>query len=217
VLSVLGVSLELTAQQVADCVAQAGLGFLFAQAFHPAMKHVAPVRREMGIRTVFNLLGPLTNPAGTKRLLIGVFDRKWCTPLAQALGRLGTEKAWVVHGSDGLDELTVTGKSFVSEWTGTEVREFEIDPQALGIGISTPESLVGGGPEENAGITRRILAGEPGAGRDIVLLNAAAALVVAGCATSLEEGMAMARASIDSGAAARTLETLVRISKEMQG
>lgn len=218
VLSVLGVSLELSPEQVAQCVSQAGVGFLFANAFHPAMKHVAPVRREMGLRTIFNLLGPLTNPAGTKRLLVGVFDQRWCTPLALALGRLGTEKAWVVHGSDGLDEITVTGRTFVSEWTGTEVREFEIDPAEFGIAPATLGDLAGAGPEENAVITRGILSGAiAGAPRDIVLLNAAAALVVAGKAETIAKALELARQSIDSGSAMKALSTLVELSKEMQG
>lgn len=217
VLQVLGVALDLTPEAVARCVSEAGVGFLFAQAFHPAMKHVAPVRREMGLRTIFNLLGPLTNPAGTKRLVVGVFDQRWCTPLAQALGRLGTEKAWVVHGEDGLDEITVCGRTWVSEWTGSEVREFAIDPVELGLPIASGKDISGAGPEENAQITRDILSGkEQGPRRDIVLLNAAAALVVTGKADTLEQGLALARTSIDGGAATKALETLVKISKEMQ-
>ena len=214
VLAELGVVLDLTPDQVAVCVHKAGVGFLFAQAFHPAMKYVAPVRREMGLRTIFNLLGPLTNPAGTKRLVVGVFGQEWCVPLAQALGRLGTEKAWVVHGSDGLDEITTTGKTHVAEWDGQGVREFEIDPVAHGLALARPEDLLGGEPVENAGITRAILAGTPGPKADIVLLNAAAALVVAGKAGTLDAGLSMARESIRSGAAGKALAALVATSKE---
>ena len=214
VLAELGVVLDLTPDQVAACVHKAGVGFLFAQAFHPAMKYVAPVRREMGLRTIFNLLGPLTNPAGTKRLVVGVFGKEWCVPLAQALGRLGTEKAWVVHGSDGLDEITTTGKTHVAEWDGQGVREFEIDPAAHGLALARPEDLLGGEPVENAGITRAILAGTPGPKADIVLLNAAAALVVAGKAGTLDAGLSMARESIRSGAAGKALAALVATSKE---
>jgi anthranilate phosphoribosyltransferase len=214
VLAELGVSLDLNPDQVAECVHKAGVGFLFAQAFHPAMKYVAPVRREMGLRTIFNLLGPLTNPAGTKRLVVGVFAKEWCVPLAQALGRLGTENAWVVHGSDGLDEITTTGKTFVAEWDGQRVREFEIDPLALGLELARPEELLGGDPVENAGITRAILSGVPGPKADIVILNAAAALVVTGIVNTLEEGLTMARESIGSGAALKALEMLVITSKE---
>jgi len=214
VLAELGVVLDLTPDQVAACVHKAGVGFLFAQAFHPAMKYVAPVRREMGLRTIFNLLGPLTNPAGTKRLVVGVFGKEWCVPLAQALGRLETENAWVVHGSDGLDEITTTGKTHVAEWDGQIVREFEIDPTAHGLALARPEDLLGGDPVENAGITRAILAGTPGPKADIVLLNAAAALVVAGKADSLDIGLSMARESIRSGAAGKALAALVATSKE---
>lgn len=214
VLAELGVVLDLTPDQVAACVHKAGVGFLFAQAFHPAMKYVAPVRREMGLRTIFNLLGPLTNPAGTKRLVVGVFGQEWCVPLAQALGRLGTEKAWVVHGSDGLDEITTTGKTHVAEWDGQGVREFEIDPTAHGLALARPEDLLGGEPVENAGITRAILAGTAGPKADIVLLNAAAALVVAGKADTLDAGLSMARESIRSGAAGKALAALVATSKE---
>ena len=214
VLAELGVVLDLTPDQVAACVHKAGVGFLFAQAFHPAMKYVAPVRREMGLRTIFNLLGPLTNPAGTKRLVVGVFGQEWCVPLAQALGRLGTEKAWVVHGSDGLDEITTTGRTHVAEWDGQGVREFEIDPTAHGLALARPEDLLGGEPVENAGITRAILAGTAGPKADIVLLNAAAALVVAGKADTLDAGLSMARESIRSGAAGKALAALVATSKE---
>jgi len=214
VLGTLGVKLDLSPEQVAHCVSEAGVGFLFAQSFHPAMKYVAPVRRDMGLRTVFNLLGPLTNPAGTKRLVVGVYGREWCRPLAEALGCVNTEKAWVVHGSDGLDEITTTGRTFVAQWDGQGVSEFEIDPAKLGLSLARPEDLLGGGPEENAAITRSILEGTSGPKRDIVILNAAAALVVTDLVADLSEGLAKAREAIDSGAALKALEALVRTSQE---
>jgi anthranilate phosphoribosyltransferase len=216
VLQTLGLSLELSPEEVATCVERTGVGFLFAQSFHPAMKHVGPARREMAVRTVFNLLGPMTNPAGTKRLVIGVFAKRWCRPLAEALSVLGTEKAWVVHGSDGLDEITVTGPTHVAECDGSVVREFEISPAEIDLPLSAGSELKGGGPDENAAILRRILSGEKGAKRDIVVLNAAAALHVAGKASSFQECAAMARTSLDSGAALGALDRLVALSKEMR-
>jgi len=216
VLATLGLSLELTPDQVARCVETTGVGFLFAQSFHPAMKHVGPARREMAVRTVFNLLGPMTNPAGTKRLVIGVFAKRWCRPLAEALAVLGTEKAWVVHGSDGLDEITTTGPTHVCEWDGHEIREFDISPADVGLPLAQPSDLAGGEPAENATILRDILAGAKGPKRDIVVLNAAAALVVAGKAADLAEGVSKAQASIDSGAALRALDQLLALSRELQ-
>ncbi len=214
VLGTLGVKIDMSADRVAQCVKTAGVGFLFAQTFHPAMKYVAPVRREMGVRTVFNLLGPLTNPAGTKKLVIGVYGKEWCTPLARALARLGTEKAWVVHGGDGLDEITTTTKTYVTEWDGKAIREFEIDPEKLGLKLAHSEDLKGGDAPVNAEIARSILNGEKGPKRDIVLLNAAAALTVLGVAKNLEDGLARAAQSIDSGAAGKALELLISTSLE---
>ena len=216
VLSQLGVSLELTPQQVASCVETTGVGFLFAQSFHPAMRHVGPARREMAVRTVFNLLGPMTNPAGTKRLVIGVFAKRWCRPMAEALGRLGTERAWVVNGSDGLDEITTTGPTHVAEWTGTEIVEFEISPTDVGLPLAAESDLKGGDPTENAAILRQILSGMAGPKRDIVVLNAAAALVVCGKAPTLREGVALAQTSLDSLAALNVLDSLVALCKEMR-
>ena len=216
VLSALGVDLELSPRQVAACVERAGVGFLFAQAFHPAMKHVGPVRGQLRVRTIFNLLGPLTNPAGTKRLVVGVFDRKWCRPLAEALARLGTEKAWVVHGSDGLDEITTTGPTHVAAWDGTTVTEFDIAPSDAGLPLARPSDLKGGEAPENAAILRGILAGEKGPKRDIVVFNAAAALVVAGSAPDLASGANLAEAAIDSGKALAALDALVATSRELR-
>ncbi len=214
VLSTLGLSLDLSPEQVARCVESTGVGFLFAQSFHPAMKHVGPARREMAVRTVFNLLGPMTNPAGTKRLVIGVFAKRWCRPLAEALALLGTEKAWVVHGSDGLDEITTTGPTHVCEWDGTAIREFDISPSDVGLPVAASSDLSGGEPAENAAILRDILSGSPGPKRDVVVLNAAAALLVAGKASSLTDGVSKAQHSIDSGSALRALEALLTLSRE---
>lgn len=216
VLSHLGVSLELAPSEVARCVETAGVGFLFAQSFHPAMRHVGPARKEMAVRTVFNLLGPMTNPAGTKRLVIGVFAKRWCRPMAEALAKLGTERAWVVYGSDGLDEITLTGPTHVVEWNGEELREFDIAPSDVGLQVADAEDLKGGEPPENAVILRDILSGVPGPKRDIVVMNSAAALVVLGKATDLREGVAMAQASIDTGAALKALDTLVALCREMR-
>jgi len=216
VLSTLGVNLELSPTEVARCVSEAGVGFLFAQSFHPAMKNVGPARREMAVRTVFNLLGPMTNPAGTKRLVIGVFAKRWCRPLAEALAMLGTEKAWVVHGSDGLDEITTTGPTHVCEWDGSIIREFTISPLDVGLAQAAEADIKGGEPAENAEILKAILDGAPGAKRDIVVLNAAAALFVAGASSSLADGVARAQASIDSGAARKALDSLVALSREMR-
>lgn len=216
VLQQLGVSLELTPDEVARCVEKAGVGFLFAQSFHPAMKHVGPARKEMAVRTVFNLLGPMTNPAGTKRLVIGVFAQRWCRPLAEALARLGTERAWVVYGSDGLDEITNTGNTHVVEWNGKELQEFDICPADVGLPTARPEDIKGGDAKENAGILRDILSGTKGPKRDIVVMNSAAALVVLGKAATLQEGAIMAERSIDSGAALNALDSLVALCKEMR-
>ena len=216
VLQQLGVSLELTPVEVARCVEKAGVGFLFAQSFHPAMKHVGPARKEMAVRTVFNLLGPMTNPAGTKRLVIGVFAQRWCRPLAEALARLGTERAWVVYGSDGLDEITNTGNTHVVEWNGTELREFDICPADVGLPLAKPEDIKGGEAKENADILRDILSGTKGPKRDIVVMNSAADLVVLGKAATLQEGAVLAERSIDSGAALKALDSLVSLCKEMR-
>lgn len=216
VLASIGLSLDLNPEEVARCVGEAGVGFLFAQSFHPAMKHVGPARREMAVRTVFNLLGPMTNPAGTKRLVIGVFAKRWCRPLAEALAVLGTEKAWVVHGSDGLDEITTTGPTHVCEWDGTRIAEFEISPEQVGLAVASESDIKGGDPAENAEILKSILDGAKGPKRDIVVLNAAAALFVSGKASSLVDGVARAQASIDSGAARKAMDALVALSRELR-
>jgi anthranilate phosphoribosyltransferase len=214
VLEALGVSLVLKDGGVKACFREAGLCFLFAQAHHPAMRHVGPVRKELGFRTIFNLLGPLSNPAGVKRQLLGVFDAAWIEPLARTLQALGTEKAWVVHGSDGLDELTTTGPSFVAALEGGAVTTFEVSPADAGLPAARPDDLLGGDGAFNARAMTAMLSGKPGAFRDIVILSAAAALIVADKASDLKEGAAIAADSIDSGKAKAALEAMARITSE---
>jgi anthranilate phosphoribosyltransferase len=208
VLSVLGVNLQATPAQQRRSLDEAGIAFLFAPAYHGAMRHVGPVRAEIGFRTVFNLLGPLSNPAGAKRQVMGVYDPRLLEPLAEVLGRLGTTRAWTVHGQ-GLDELTTTGETEVAEWKDGAVRRFTVTPEDAGLPRADIAALRGGDAEENAAALRALLDGATGAYRDIVLLNAAAALVVADRAADLAEGAAMAAAVIDDGRAARALADLV--------
>lgn len=212
VLEALGVNIETPTAVIEQAIDQARIGFMMAPRHHGAMRHVGPVRVELGTRTIFNLLGPLANPASTKRQLIGVFSRDWVEPIANVLNSLGTERAWVVHGSDGLDELTLTGTSFVAELKDGKVTTREIDPRDYGLDLCAAEELLGGDPAENADAIRKLLDGEPSAYRDVVLLNAAAALVVAGNAETMENAVSLARASVDSGAAKRALEQLVAIT-----
>ncbi len=212
VLSALGVNLDLTPERVASCIAQAGIGFLFAPHHHAAMKHVAPVRQELGLPTIFNLLGPLANPAGAKRQVIGVFARRWVAPLAHVSRNLGFEHVWVVHGSDGLDELTTTGVSHVAELKSGDVREFEVTPEDAGLKRAAAEDLAGGDPRINAQAIREVLAGKPSAFRDVVIFNAAAALIVGEKARTLQEAASMAANAIDGGGAAERLEKLISIS-----
>jgi len=208
----LGVKLDIGPAVIADCIDQAGIGFMFAQMHHSAMKHVAPVRGELGIKTIFNMLGPLSNPALVKHQLLGVFDAKWVEPFAEVLRNLGSESAWVVHGSDGLDELTTTGPSKVAELKGGEIRVFEVTPEEAGVKRATADQLKGGDPSENAQAILRLLDGEKGPYRDIVLLNAAAAMIVAGKASTLKKGAELAALAIDSGGAKAALDTLIAVS-----
>lgn len=208
VLTALGVDVTAPARAQRRALDEAGVCFLFAPAHHGAMRHVAPVREELGFRTIFNLLGPLSNPAGAKRQLLGVFDSRWVEPLARVLGALGATKAWVVHG-EGLDEITTTGVTQVAEWRDGLVRLFNITPEAVGLERSARGDLRGGDPAENATAMRHLLDGERGAYRDIVVMNAAAAFLVADKVETLREGVAMAQTSIDSGAARTALERLV--------
>ncbi|MCG8503137.1 MAG: anthranilate phosphoribosyltransferase [Sphingomonadales bacterium] len=212
VLTALGVGLEVDDAQIARCFDEIGIAFLFAPRHHAAMRHVAPIRQAMGLRTLFNLLGPLANPANTKRQIIGVFDAKWLRPLAQVLVNLGAEKVWLVHGSDGLDELTTTGPSVVVEGSAAGLREFEVTPEEVGLDRAEPEALVGGDAAANAAALTALLAGEAGAYRDIAVLNAAAALVVADRADDLKAGAEMAAQAIDSGRARQTLDSWIALT-----
>ena len=212
VLAALGVNIELTPQGVTRCIKEAGIGFMFAPAHHPAMKNVGPTRVELGTRTIFNLLGPLSNPAGVTRQMVGVFSRQWIEPLALVLKNLGSESVWVVHGSDGLDEITTAGPTYVAALENGAVRTFEITPEALGLKRVKPEALRGGSAKENAQALLQVLKGKGGAFHDISILNAAAALIVAARAKDLKGALALAQASIDSGEAANRLQRLVTIS-----
>jgi anthranilate phosphoribosyltransferase len=208
----LGVKIDLTPEQVGRCVKEAGIGFMFAPAHHPAMKNVGPTRVELATRTIFNLLGPLSNPAGVRRQMVGVFSRQWVQPLAQVLKNLGSEAVWVVHGSDGLDEITLTGPTFVASLQNGEIRTFEVTPEEAGFACVDGEALKGGDADANAVALQSVLNGKPSAFRDVALLNAAAALIVAGRAKDLREGVALGTKSLDSGAAAARLKHLVAIS-----
>ena len=212
VLTSLGVNLDADMAQVEQAIAEAGIGFLMAPRHHSAMKHVMPARVEMGVRTIFNILGPLSNPAGVTRQFTGVFARQWVEPLAQVLKNLGCEACWVVHGEDGLDELTTTGPSFIAELKDGAVTTRTVHPEDAGIPVAKPEDLKGGTPEVNAQAIRDLCAGKAGAYRDIVIFNAAAALIVAGKAQDLTSGATIAAEAIDTGAAAKALEALVAIT-----
>ncbi len=212
VLSALGVKIDLNPDQVATCIRAAGIGFMFAPAHHPAMKNVGPTRVELGTRTIFNLLGPLSNPAGVRRQLVGVFSRHWIEPLAQVLKNLGSESIWVVHGSDGLDEITTAGPTYVAALEKGSVRTFEIAPDQLGLKRVKPDMLKGGDAEANAVALKSVLEGKDGAYREVALMNAAAALVVAGAASDLKDGLARAITSIDSGEAEGRLDRLIAVS-----
>ena len=214
VLSALGVNIDADAALVARCLREQNICFLMATRHNAAARHVATVREQLGVRTVFNLLGPLANPAGARRQLVGVYDRRWLVPLAHVLGRLGAERAWVVHGSDGLDELTVCGTSMVAEWRGGEVVESEVDPRWAGLSLWPEAALKGGDADCNAAALQRLLDGEKGAYRDIVVLNAGAALMLADRVKSLPDGVKMAQDAIDSGAARERLRRLIDTSNE---
>jgi anthranilate phosphoribosyltransferase len=211
-LAALGVRIDLTPEEVSRCIAEAGIGFMFAPTHHPAMKNVGPTRVELATRTIFNLLGPLSNPAGVRRQMVGVFSRQWVQPLAQVLKNLGAEQVWVVHGSDGLDEITLTGPTFVAALENGAIRTFDVTPEEAGLTRTEAGSLKGGSAEENASALQGVLNGVPGPFRDVALLNAAAALIVAGRAKNLAEGVALGKMSLDSGAAARKLDHLVAVS-----
>jgi anthranilate phosphoribosyltransferase len=208
VLTALGVNIDCDMAVVEHCLHEIGIGFLMAPRHHSATRHVAPTRVELATRTIFNLLGPLSNPAGAKRQLVGVFAAQWVVPMAEVLGRLGAEHAWVVHGS-GIDELTTAGVSNVAEFKNGRVRSFEIVPEDAGLPRATLDNIKGGEPAHNAALMRAVLAGEHGPMRDIALLNAAAGLIVADRATDLREGVAIAADALDSGKAAEALSRLI--------
>ena len=212
VLGALGVRIDLSPDAIGRCIGQAGIGFMFAPAHHPAMKHVGPTRAELGTRTIFNLLGPLSNPAGVKRQMVGVFAPEWVMPVADALEALGVEHAWVVHG-DGFDEITTTGETMVAEVRHGAQRSFSLTPEAFGLPRREPEELRGGDAAFNAEALRRLLDGESGAYRDTVMMNAAAGLVVADRAADLAAGITLAAGAIDNGRARGVLDALVRISQ----
>ncbi|MPZ58508.1 MAG: anthranilate phosphoribosyltransferase [Rhizobiales bacterium] len=212
VLQALGVKIDLSPEQVACCIREADIGFMFAPAHHPAMKNVGPTRVELGTRTIFNLLGPVSNPAGVRRQMVGVFSRQWIEPIAQVLANLGSQAAWVVHGSDGLDEITTAGTTSVAALANGGVRTFEISPEEAGLQRSKPEALRGGDAETNATALLDVLKGKPGPFRDVAVFNAAAALIVAGLAKDLKEGVAIAQEAIHSGEAEGRLDRLIAIS-----
>lgn len=212
VLAALGVKIDLTPAQVERCIADAGIGFLFAPAHHPAMKNVGATRVELGTRTIFNLLGPLSNPADVRRQMVGVYAKQWVEPLAQVLKNLGSTRAWIVHGSDGLDEITLTGPTSVAMLDKGAVRVFEIGPEDVGLSRVGADSLKGGDAQTNATALRGVLDGERGAYRDVALLNAAAALIVAERTEDFKEAFAMATKALDNGAARATLDRLVAAS-----
>jgi anthranilate phosphoribosyltransferase len=212
VLQALGVNTEASPETVETCLDEVGIGFLFAVALHGAMKYAIGPRKEVGARTIFNALGPLTNPAGATRQVIGVYSPDLTETLAGVLRGLGSEHAFVVHGSDGLDEATTTGPTKVSELKAESITTFEVSPGDFGLAVASPDDLKGGQPQENADILRSILDGDHGARRDIVLLNSAFALVAGGKADSVKEGVELAAATIDSGAAREKLDRLVEVS-----
>lgn len=214
VLEALGVNMQAALTRMGDAIGEIGIGFLFAQAVHTAMKHAMPARKQLGGRTVFNLLGPLTNPAGARAQVAGVFARKFTEPLASALAILGTERAFVVHGSDGLDEITLSGETYVSEVQEGAVRSFIVAPEDFGLPRAPLSALAGGETPENARILRSILDGERGPRRDIVLANASAALVAAAAASGFREGVCRAAESLDSGAARGKLEALIAFTRQ---
>src|SRR5271165_4047700 len=211
-LSALGVKIGLQPEGVERCVREAGIGFMMAPTHHAAMRHVGPTRVELGTRTIFNLLGPLSNPAGVKRQLIGVFSATWLEPMAEVLRNLGSERVWVTCGSDGLDEITTTGPTKVVELNNGAIRAFEVTPEEAGLKRADPAALKGGDPAANAEALMKALDGASGAYRDIALINAGAALVIAGKAASLKDGVALGDAAIRTGAARRTLDRLIAVS-----
>jgi len=209
VLRALGVNVEMSPERAGRCIGQLGVGFLFAPQYHPGARHAASPRKEIGVRTIFNMLGPLLNPAGARRQLLGVYDRRLIEPIAHVLHRLGSTHCLVVHGDDGLDEITLSGKTLVAELKDREVRTLTVSPEELGVAAAARDALRGGDAEVNAQIARAILAGRPGPARDVVLLNAGAAVYVAGLADSIRAGVQQAAEAIDSGRAQAALDALI--------
>jgi anthranilate phosphoribosyltransferase len=214
VLGALGVCINLSPKAIAHCISEVGLGFMFAPAHHLALQNVSPTRAELGTRTIFNILGPLINPAAVRRQVVGVYGRQWVEPIAHVLGRLGSLRALVVHGSDGLDEITTTGPTTIASLENGAVRTFEVKPESLGLARMRAEQLKGGDADDNARALRAVLRGDTGPYRDIAALNAAAAFIVAGRAGSLEDGLELALQTISSGEAHRRLERLIVVSNE---
>lgn len=212
-LMALGVNLDLTPERISACIEEAGIGFMFAPAHHSAMRFVGPARVELGTRTIFNLLGPMCNPAGVRHQLLGVFSPKWLVTIAKVLGELGSERVWVVHG-EGYDEMTVTGTTHMAVLEGGKVETRAVTPEDFGLPRHAPEAVAGGDAQYNAAALRQLLEGEPSAYRDMVLMNAAAALVIAGRAGDLREGVTLAAESIDEGRARAILDRLVAVSNE---
>jgi anthranilate phosphoribosyltransferase len=211
-LTELGINVMVGPEVVERALREIGIGFMMAPMHHPAMRHVMPVRIELGTRTIFNILGPLTNPASVRRQLTGTFSRAMIRPMAETLGLLGADRAWLVHGSDGTDEISIAGETWVADLDCGKIREFSVHPEEAGLPVHPFEDIRGGTPSENADALRKLLAGEPSAYRDAVLLNAAAALVVAERAPSLAVGVELARESIDAGAARGKAAALARLS-----
>ena len=213
VLEALGVQIELNAEQVQKCLEEVGIGFIFAPVFHPAMKYAGAPRREIGIRTVFNILGPLTNPAGAKAQVLGVAERSLAEKLACVLQTLGCQHALVVHGEDGLDEITLTGKTQVCELKDNHISSYSVSPEDFGLSKANLDSLRGGSVDENAALLRGVLAGAPGPHRDVVLMNAAAAILVGGRVGALQDGIGLAASVVDNGHASKKLDQLVEVSQ----
>lgn len=212
VLMALGVKIDLAPERISQCIGEAGLGFMFAPAHHSSMKHVGPSRVELGTRTIFNLLGPLSNPAGVRRQVTGVFSHAWVEPLAMVLRNLGSEACWICHGEGGFDEIVPSGTTWISELKDGRIRCIELTPEAAGLARSSPDALKGADAAHNAEALRRVLEGEPSAFRDAAVMTAGAALVVAGNAKDIRQGAAAAGQAIDTGAALRALDTLIKVS-----
>lgn len=214
VLMALGVKIDVGPEKISECISEAGLGFMFAPAHHSSMKFVGPSRVELGTRTIFNLLGPLSNPAGAKRQVTGVFSRQWVEPLAQVLQNLGCEACWICHGEGGMDEIVPTGTTWISELKDGKITSFTLTPEEVGLTRSSIDDLKGGDAEHNADALRHVLGGKPSAFRDAAVMTAAAALVVAGREPSLKQGVAAAQKAIDSGAAEAALTKLIKVSND---